>query len=486
VRRVALLLLALAVTPAAARADDKAATEATAQAVEAKAMLQLLRAAVKERFPRQAWYCATRLAAIDPKNAEAKSALSDLDPKRLPADEGLAPSKSFLEKRFSVLSPVGDAYEDAARALELVGGKAEDVTRLRGRAMAFHSKSTEPETALANAGRTWAGAWGAVPTADFDKAFGNARREVSFPPEYDDAFLAVRCLVPNAKIVELGAWRLVTEEPLDAAARRIRLLVDVDVFVADLVKGAARPPKEGPKPTDVVVVADPAVYEALGEAWKAFDPKAPSDPSNRFPGSSGWDWVWQHRVLALSKPRVNPWIGDDAPMLFHAGRSAIYARLALGGRATGRGTWIVDGLAGAIESFSPPTAQAPKGTVVPAKCWRVHAAKAFKGAKQLVPWADLFEVDRRAQNLRERGEATFRFGGADRKAEGVDVVAAQATAFVWALLDSGGGKNANKVGTLVADTLVRDRLPDVDKAMGWAKGAAVQEVEKFLDGLRAD
>ena len=38
-----------------------------------------------------------------------------------------------------------------------------------------------------------------------------------------------------------------------------------------------------------------------------------------------------------------------------------------------------------------------------------------------------------------------------------------------------------KAGSLVLETLKRNNLPDVDKAMGWPKGRAVKEAEKVLD-----
>ena len=49
------------------------------------------------------------------------------------------------------------------------------------------------------------------------------------------------------------------------------------------------------------------------------------------------------------------------------------------------------------------------------------------------------------------------------------------------LLRADDGKFAKKAGALIAETLKRNSLPDVDKVMGWPKGRAVKEAEKVLD-----
>src|SRR5207247_58107 len=64
------------------------------------------------------------------------------------------------------------------------------------------------------------------------------------------------------------------------------------------------------------------------------------------------------------------------------------------------------------------------------------------------------------------------FDGAARDAKNVRVARAQATALVFALLRREGPKGAKKLADLIEDAFRRDRVPDLDKALGLPPGPA--------------
>jgi hypothetical protein len=73
------------------------------------------------------------------------------------------------------------------------------------------------------------------------------------------------------------------------------------------------------------------------------------------------------------------------------------------------------------------------------------------------------------------------FQGTSQDAKDVDVVRCQATAVFLALLQADGGKAAAKLGRLLEEYLKRDSLPDLDKAMGWKKGRALEEARRLVE-----
>src|SRR5262249_21683985 len=96
-------------------------------------------------------------------------------------------------------------------------------------------------------------------------------------------------------------------------------------------------------------------------------------------------------------------------------------------------------------------------------------------------WDKFVELDRAGEDQVPRADVKVRFRGAERDGRGLDAVVAQATAFAVGLLTADDGKATRKVGLLLKETLQRDRLPDVDKAMGWPAGRAAQEADKAID-----
>ena len=67
------------------------------------------------------------------------------------------------------------------------------------------------------------------------------------------------------------------------------------------------------------------------------------------------------------------------------------------------------------------------------------------------------------------------------EAKDVDVVSAQATAFVVGLMKADKGKGARKLGALLRDLLKRDSLPDLDKTLGWKKDRWQAESDKAIE-----
>lgn len=481
-RRAALLIVLLLAAAARAAADPPPPIDlAERHAAEVKALVPLMRQAERERYGRQAWYLAWRVTQAEPGHAEAVGILKAHPVNSLLSDVVLAPLKPFATKRDSVLADEGDAYAQAARVLLGAGVKVVDIQPVMERALAYGSKAADLLASVADAGYVWAGTWGAQKADAVETALGPIRGTVTFPPEWDDLYLAVRPRWAAAKILAVGEFRLVTDDAFLAACRHAVLLSAVESQVTAVFGTGDKKGRDDAGPTDVFVVPDADAYAVCGAAWlgPSVDPKTKA----LFDPSSGWEWSWRpRRILVLPRDRANAWTGDDAPFLFHVARAATRLRLApTSGRMNGRGAWILDGVGGLFEGFA---AKGPYGgDFEPGRCWRLHAAKAMRESRSLLPWDELLQTDRTTQNDRARATVTMKFRGAERTATNVDVVAAQATAFVWALLHADDGKAARKVGPLLSETMARDRLPDVDKAMGWPKGRAAKEADKALDAL---
>src|SRR5438552_2874826 len=78
--------------------------------------------------------------------------------------------------------------------------------------------------AIGAAGYGWTGTFGLEAKEAIETGLGALRSSVTFPPEWDDAYLYARMLWPDAKVVRLGAFRIVTSDAFPAACRRVALL----------------------------------------------------------------------------------------------------------------------------------------------------------------------------------------------------------------------------------------------------------------------
>jgi hypothetical protein len=169
-------------------------------------------------------------------------------------------------------------------------------------------------------------------------------------------------------------------------------------------------------------------------------------------------------MLVLAKDRDNPWTPPDANLMAWAARGLVKRHLApdASGWISGRGSWIVDGVAGLYEGFARKEDRS--GDFDPERSWHLAAARAL--GPRLFPWARLVEMDRAAADAERKSDVDVEFGGAPQKASKIDVVAAQATAFALGVMRLDAKQGERYLATLLEETYRRDRMPDLDKAIG--------------------
>jgi hypothetical protein len=91
------------------------------------------------------------------------------------------------------------------------------------------------------------------------------------------------------------------------------------------------------------------------------------------------------------------------------------------------------------------------------------------------------ELDREKAKAWAKRDAKVLFRGGSYDAKDLDVPAAMATAFAVGVAKSDSGKGAKKLGAILKDLMLRDSLPDLDKALGGKKGRWHAEAEKAID-----
>ncbi len=232
------------------------------------------------------------------------------------------------------------------------------------------------------------------------------------------------------------------------------------------------------KITNLMVFSEWQAYDKIGgelvEAMRGVDPA-------RFEGSSGWHDRYRDRLMVCWRHRHNGYLGDDDLMLGHAAKVMARRHLAggAGGEVQGKGYWLLEGLRGAFEGFR--LSADGVGEIDPGACWRLAVARALRDKDQLIPWDEFMELTQKQGEARDRPTIKISFGGSEREAKQVDVVAAQATAIVVGILKADGGKKLKKFGKLVGDLYKRDSLPDIDKTLGLKRGKAVSMAEVAMD-----
>src|SRR5439155_13663437 len=105
-------------------------------------------------------------------------------------------------------------------------------------------------------------------------------------------------------------------------------------------------------------------------------------------------------------------------------------------------------------------------------------AKARAGLRR---WDDLLSIIAAKLTDEPRMDLKVTFDGAARDAKNVRVARAQATALVFALLRREGPKGAKKLADLIEDAFRRDRVPDLDKALGLRPGTAFKWADEAID-----
>ncbi len=475
---VTALVASLRMAPVEGAPEPKFATKEALASAEAKLLLPILRTALKEDFRRQAWYVASRIFAADPKCGEAETALKQW--KGVDLEEGREPSKAWLAARDVVFRKAGDAYAQFARDAQAAGGQATDTFAYVERALAYGSTAADAIAAMDGAGYAWAGTYGSVKKGSVEAALGTFAPSVWFPPEHDDAVLRYRCAWPDAKVVEFGKTRLVsTLAPEDVWHTVGILAAEEAFFVKTFGSKAKEPPKDEDDHTDLVVVPDADLYARMGDAFLTqLSPTQRAD----YDASSSWYMAWRRRLLMLVPPRENAWVERDATILGQGVRPLVRRHIGAGASSwlSGRGSWFLDGFTGVFEGFVAKGVDG--GEIDSAKCWRLAAMKELFDRAAFVPWKELFEMDRAKADAYAKRDVSFDFGGAKRDAKKVDVPAAQATALVLAIWRMDGGKGVKKLGTVMDELYKRDRLPDLDKALGLGAGKVVDATQHLISG----
>ncbi len=475
-RRLPLVLAVLLLLPlASAQAGDPWENEPAFKTLvkyELKTLRTLMQDAVKKDYRRQAWYLADRILQVDPADGEAANVLDMWDTAELQA--GQTPKKGWAKKRDSTLRKLGDDYFHFGETLEASGMDPEKYYPINVRAHSYGSEAGPLMTAIKQAGYAWIGVYGAKPQAEIEKLLRGPLYSYAWPREFDDEYLAARCVWPEARGAQWRRWRLLTDHDYKEALRLLGMLAQAESWMVKVMGSKAK--KSADSVTDILVFSEWQKYDKIGA-----DIVRERD-ADRFTGTSGFHDRRRDRLLVCWRHRHNGWLGDDDLMLGHAAKVMARNHFApgAGGSVRGRGAWLLDGLRGAFEGFRLD--QDGKGEIDAAACWRLAVARALRDENKLLDWQQFIELDdKKAREVPRVPLLKVHFGGAEREAKNVDVVAAQATALVVGLMKADGGKKLKKMGKLIADLFKRDSLPDIEKTLGLKKGKALAMARIAMD-----
>lgn len=477
-RRTVSIALVLALLPlASAQAGEPWETEPAYKALlkrEMKVLHSLLATALKKDYRRQAWYFADRIAHIDPTDSHGTDVLDRWDGEQL--QQGQVPNKGFVKKRDSALRKLGDDYFHFGETLEAAGVDPIKYYPINVRASSYGSVAGPLVTAYEQAGFVWLGVYGAKERKEVVELLGDSVGQFTFPQEYEDDYLKARSVWPEARGASTGHWRLLTDHDYKEALRLLGMLAAAEAWMVDTFGSNAK--RNDTTITNLMVFSEWQAYDKIGrpliENRRGLDPKD-------FDGTSGWHDRWRNRLMVCWRHRDNPYLGDDDLMLGHAAKVMARRHLAAGaaGSVQGKGYWLLEGLRGAFEGFRLD--EDGNGEIDPGSCWRLAVARTLRDQGMLMPWKEFMELSWLEGKKLDRPTIKIAFGGSEREAKNVDVVAAQATALVVGILKADSGKVRKKFGKLVGDLFKRDSLPNVDKTLGLKKGKAVAMAEIAMD-----
>lgn len=446
---------------------------------ERKVLDGLLKSALKEDYRRQAVYLSERLLTIDPANTQAADVLSRWAGEAL--EQGQVPSEKWVRTRDQELAAVGTDYFHFGETLEASGMDPTTYYPINMRAHAYGSKNGTLHAALEQAEYVFIGTFGAEPRSSVDAALGELGRGARFPMEFDDDYLKAKARWPEARGIEWGNWRLITDHRYAEACRLIGAIAAAETWL--LRTFGSKAPKKGVQTTNVLVFSEEATYRKVAETWIT------PEERERFAASMGWTDRGRNLILLPWRSEENGWLGDDDLLLGLVAQemAQIHLGASLVGLVRGRGSWLLEGWRGAFEGFRVVQGKkGAEGEIDAASCWRLAVARGLREQGKLLPWAEFFELDDAKARALPRVTLNVRFGGAEREAKNIDVVAAQATAFVVGVLKAEKGGGPKALGSLVGDLIKRDSLPDLQKALGWKQPRIEEEANRAMDAAHGN
>ncbi|MGE0193077.1 MAG: hypothetical protein AB7T63_13670 [Planctomycetota bacterium] len=478
-----LFLVALLAVPA--RADPGYASDprfAELRRTEAKELGALLAKARKQDYLAQAWWLVNRLLTIDPQHEAALELAESITPDQI--EQGAAPDDKFAKQRDKTFQELGDLYFHFGEQCEASGMDPQAYYPLNIQALSYGSRAGPLVTSLEGAGFIWLQTFGDVERARMETLLDSVSLRATWPAPWDDGYMRVKARWPEARVADLGDVRLLTDLPPEPALRLLRIVGEVDAVIGAWEGGraAAKRARAGATagdPHQLLVFADGDRYEKLGP--ELVDERDREDLLAR----SVFRARSRNRTLVSFAHRQHPFVSGEAAV---AGAAAgLLARMRYGagqgGWVRGRGAWLLDGIAGAFEGFALD--DEGRATIDPGRCWSLAVAKELRDSGRLLPWDELLELDEAKAKDVALVDVETEIAGTKRVVSKVDVVRVQATALVVALVKTDGERGARRFAKLVADLVKRDSLPDIDKAMGWKKGRAVEEALRAMDASNA-
>lgn len=445
---------------------------------EAKTLKPLLQAAVKDDYRRQAWYLADRIIAANPDDQFAIEVLEKWSGDELMLGQPV--KKAFTKKLQNTLKQIGDAYFNFGETLEGAGIDPIEYYPINVRAQAYGSVAGPLISSMKQGGYMWLGTY----THEEEKAVRAIMGEdlmpmIAFPPEWDDEYLKIRVQWPECKVVTIGTWRLITDHKYDMALKGARLLMDIEAWMIKRF-GKGKPSDEM---TTVVMFRDKAAYLKFGPGLVRQRHK-----DNLSADTGFYDDRYRRAILA-DVDSDNTFIGELQNLKGMAARALAKSRYSkgAGGRVTGRGEWLLQGMRGVGESLRYTDAEKGTMELAPEINWRLSVARAARDSEQLIAWPIFMELSEKKRLKQERLESLdIHVNGTKYTATSVDLVTAQATAFALAVVLSDKKKGPKGYAKLLEELYKRDSLADPWTVIRWKAKKVIEELNRVMDSVVVD
>lgn len=461
------------VQPAAANAGYESDPRWVALAADhAKRIAKLMTMADDDGYRAQAFVLASRVLELDPRHEAAIRIAEAETPKRI--DEGKAPDEKFVKKRDAELAAIGDDLAILSEKFQASGMQAENYYPLAVQALRHGARYGALLESLRQVQTHWLGTWRDKPEADIMPHLGARLLQATWPLEWDDGVARVRARWPAAKAIDMGSVRIFTDLALPDAFALAKSVADLEDWLVTWLPKARKGGK-GAIALELLVFAKRETYDKIGAEWMQ------EDRVDRFKATPRWVSTWpQVRAFSSWEQPTRPFATGRATALGAAAAGLARARLGAGAHAKGRGSWLFSGIAGVAEGHAMD--EKGRGKLEPKQAWLLEAAAALRAEGRLLDWSVFLELDEEGAGQHGEVEIDATLAGSLRKAVRLDLVEAQATAFVAGILLADGGSEA-RFAKLLDEFGKRDRLPDVEKTLGWKKGRLVLEAEAAMDAV---